>query len=49
LILERRVREVFEKHDFMATPELKFKFSTTHFNDEETPESFVTRTETLLK
>ena len=49
LILEKRVREVFEKHDFMATPELKFKFSTTHFNDEETPEAFVTRTQTLLK
>jgi len=49
LILERRVREVFEKHDFMATPEPKFKFSTTHFNDEETPEAFVTRAESLLK
>lgn len=49
LILERRVREVFEKHDFMAKPELKFKFSTVPFNYEETPEAFVTRTENLLK
>ena len=49
LILERRVREVFEKHDFMAKPELKFKFSTIPFNYEETPEAFVTRTESLLK
>ncbi len=49
LILERRVREVFEKHDFMAKPELKFKFSTTQFNNEETSEAFITRTETLLK
>ena len=49
LILEKRVREVFEKHDFMAKPELKFKFSTVPFNYEETPEAFITRTEGLLK
>jgi diguanylate cyclase (GGDEF)-like protein len=48
LILERRVREVFEKHDFMAKPELKFKFSTVPFNYDETPEAFITRTESLL-
>ena len=49
LILESRVREIFEKHDFMAAPKLKFKFSTVPFNYEETPEAFVTRTESLLK
>ncbi len=49
LILERRIREVFEKHDFMTKAELKFRFSTVPFNYEETPEAFVTRTESLLK
>lgn len=48
LILEEHIREVLEKHDFMATPELKFKFATTQFNDEETPEAFVKRTQNLL-
>lgn len=49
LILERRVREVFEKHDFMTKPELKFRFSTVPFNYEETAEAFITHTEGLLK
>ena len=48
LILEGRVRETLEKHDFMATPELKFKFSTAQFNYEETAEAFVTHAQNLL-
>ena len=47
-ILEGRVRETLEKHDFMANPELKFKFSTIHFNTEETAEAFVARAQSLL-
>jgi len=48
LILERRVREALEKHDFIAASELKFKFSTTQFNNEETSEAFVARTQDFL-
>jgi len=48
LILERRVCEELEKHDFIAGVEVKFKFSTTQFNNEETPEVFVARTEDLF-
>jgi len=48
LILEKRVREALEKHDFGVTPELNFKFATTHLNDKESSEVFLTRTEQLL-
>ena len=47
-ILEGRIREALEKHDFMVDSKLKFKFSTTQFDYEETPESCVTRAEKLL-
>ncbi len=49
LILEKRVRETLEKHDFGAIPELNFKFATAHLNYKETPEAFMGRIETLLK
>jgi diguanylate cyclase (GGDEF)-like protein len=49
LILEGRVREALEKHDFGVTPELNFKFATAHLNDKESSETFITRTEQLLK
>ena len=48
LILEKRVREALEKHDFGAIPELNFKFATAHLNDKESPEVFIARTEQLL-
>jgi diguanylate cyclase (GGDEF)-like protein len=48
LILERRIRETLEKHDFMTGSELKFKFSTTHFNNKETPAECIARAESLL-
>ncbi|GIT98639.1 GGDEF domain-containing protein [Sulfurovum sp. TSL1] len=49
LILEKRIREALEKHDFGVIPELNFKFATTHLNYKETPETFLSRTEGLLK
>ena len=49
LILEGRIREAFKKHDFGITPELNFKFATTHLHYKELPETFLTRTEELLK
>ena len=49
LILEGRVRDAFEKHDFGITPELNFKFATAHLNYKESSEAFITRTEMLLK
>ncbi len=48
LILERRIRETLEKHDFMTSSELKFKFSTTQFNNKETPAECIARAESLL-
>lgn len=49
LNLEKRVREAFEKQDFGVTPELHFKFATAHLNDKEEAETFLSRTEGLLK
>lgn len=49
LILENRIREAFEKHDFSATPELNFKFATAHLHYKELPEAFITRIEQLLR
>ncbi len=49
LILEKRVRETLERHDFGAIPELKFKFATSHLHYKETPDAFIGRIETLLK
>ncbi len=49
LILEKRVREALEKHDFGVVPELNFKFATAHLNYKESAEAFRTRTEGLLK
>ncbi len=49
LILERRIRETLEEHDFMVESKLKFNFSTTHFNHEETPAGCIARAEALLK
>ena len=49
LILEKRVRETLEKHDFGAIPELNFKFATAHLHYKETPDAFIGRIETLLK
>lgn len=49
LILEKRVREELQKHDFGVTPELQFKFATAHLNYKETHEAFRIRTENLLK
>ena len=48
LILEKRVRESFEKHNFMADLELKFNFSTTQLNTEETSEAYLMRAQSLL-
>ncbi len=42
-ILEGRVRETLEKHDFHISQNLKFKFSTIEFDNEESEEAFVTR------
>lgn len=49
LVLEGRIREAFEKHDFGVTPQLDFKFATSQFNIEETPEAFVSRNHGFLK
>ncbi|GIU00982.1 hypothetical protein TSL6_14880 [Sulfurovum sp. TSL6] len=49
LVLEKRVREALEKHDFGVVPELNFKFATAHLNFKESAEAFRTRTEGLLK
>ncbi len=48
LILEKRVREALEKHDFIAASEIKFKFSSIQFDNEETLEAFVSRAQDLL-
>ncbi len=49
LMLEKRLREALEKHDFGVVPELNFKFATAHLNYKESAEAFRTRTEGLLK
>ncbi len=49
LILEKRVHETLEKHDFGVIPELNFKFATAHLNYKESAEAFQSRTEGLLK
>jgi len=49
LILEGRVREILETHDFETIPEPKFKFATLQFNGVETTEAFITRIEDQLK
>ena len=49
LVLEGRICEAFKKHDFGVTPELYFKFATTHLNHKEEAETFLSRTEGLLK
>ena len=49
LFLEGRIREALEQHDFDVSPQLNFKFSTIYFNTEETAETFVSRTQDLLK
>jgi diguanylate cyclase (GGDEF)-like protein len=49
LVLEKRVRETLEKHDFGVIPELNFKFATAHLNYKESSEAFRGRTEGLLK
>jgi len=49
LVLEKRVRETLDKHDFGVIPELKFKFATAHLNYKESSEAFRARTEGLLK
>jgi len=49
LFLEGRIREALEKHDFDVSPALNFKFSTIHFDTNETSETFVSRTQDLLK
>ena len=48
-ILEKRVRETLEGHDFGVIPELNFRFATAHLNYKETPEAFTERIEKLLK
>jgi diguanylate cyclase (GGDEF)-like protein len=48
-ILEKRVRETLEGHDFGVIPELNFRFATAHLNYKETPEAFTERMEKLLK
>lgn len=49
LMLEGRIREAFEKHDFGVTPELNFKFVTAHYHYKESFETFMKRTEELIK
>lgn len=49
VILEKRIREALEKHDFGVIPELNFRFATAHLNYKETPEAFIQRIEKLLK
>ncbi len=49
LVLEKRIRETLDKHDFSVIPELKFKFATAHLNYKESAEAFRARTEGLLK
>ena len=49
LFLEGRIREALEKHDFDVSRQLNFKFSTIYFNTQETSETFVSRTQDLLK
>ena len=49
LFLEGRIREALEKHDFGVSPQLSFKFAAAHFDFEETPKAFVSRTQGLLK
>jgi PleD family two-component response regulator len=49
LVLEKRIRETLDKHDFGVIPELNFKFATAHLNYKESSEAFRARTEGLLK
>ena len=44
LILEDRLKEALENHDFKVIPEMNFSFATTEANADETEEAFITRT-----
>jgi GGDEF domain-containing protein len=46
-ILEKRLREAFDLYNFEVEPELKFVFTITQFNENETAENFLQRTITL--
>lgn len=48
LVLEKRIREALERHDFDVIPELNFKFTIAHLNDKESPEAFTARIKELL-
>lgn len=43
LILEGRLREALEKHDFKVDPEIDFSFATTQADVEESEETFINR------
>ena len=49
MILEKRVRQTLEDHNFGAYQDVQFKVATTQFDDKETPEAFIKRTDELLK
>jgi diguanylate cyclase (GGDEF)-like protein len=48
LILEKRMSEVFNTHDFNGDPRPTFNFSTTQFKPEETVDDCMVRVEELL-
>lgn len=48
LILEDRLREALEEHDFKVSPEIDFSFATTQADPEESEETFIGRTQKEL-
>jgi len=48
-IMENRLKEILEKHDFKVAPKVNFSFATTQLEINETEEEFISRTKNLLK
>ncbi len=48
LVLEKRLHQAFEGNKLLREEDLKVTFKTIQFNHEETPEVFISRSETLL-
>jgi len=48
LILEGRLKEALNNHDFKVRPEMEFSFVTTEANAKETEEAFIGRTKSSL-
>jgi len=47
-LLESRLRQALEENNFGVSPELKFDYATAQFDNKETVEAFIIRTQNLL-